>query len=272
MRSLAFGLMCGLAATAPDHVLGQAASATCRLDDIGTGTVGTVTDERTFALEDGREVRLAAVEGPSSRVDGLPQFSAQGAQAKAALEGLILGKTVTLRRVGGQNTDRYGRLLAYVFFATEGLERSVQRDMLARGLARVAASVGDRVCATELLAREREARDAGRGLWADPDHAVRRAENPAAILGDRGRFAVVEGNVLSVRESGGTIYMNFGRRWSEDFTVTIAKRNERMFSAAGLEPKKLERARVRVRGWIEERGGPWIEASRPEQIEILGRE
>ena len=66
--------------------------------------------------------------------------------------------------------------------------------------------------------------------------------------------------------------MNFGRRWSEDFTVTIAKRNGRMFSAAGLEPKKLERARVRVRGFIEERGGPWIEASRPEQIEVLGRE
>jgi hypothetical protein len=101
---------------------------------------------------------------------------------------------------------------------------------------------------------------------------MRHAENPASILGDRGRFALVEGSVLSVRESGGTIYMNFGRRWSEDFTVTIAKRNERMFSAAGLEPKKLERARVRVRGFIEERGGPWIEASRPEQIEILDRE
>jgi hypothetical protein len=28
---------------------------------------------------------------------------------------------------------------------------------------------------------------------------------------------------------------------------------------------------VRVRGWIEERGGPWIEAARPEQIEITDR-
>jgi hypothetical protein len=24
-----------------------------------------------------------------------------------------------------------------------------------------------------------------------------------------------------------------------------------------------------VRGWIEERGGPWIEAAGPEQIEII---
>ena len=81
---------------------------------------------------------------------------------------------------------------------------------------------------------------------------------------------MVEGKVLSVRESGGLIYVNFGRRWSEDFTVTIAKRNERVFSAAGLEPKSLGGKRVRIRGWIEERGGPWVEASRPEQIEVLG--
>ena len=90
-----------------------------------------------------------------------------------------------------------------------------------------------------------------------------RADEPAAVLAERGRFALVEGRVLSVRESGGTVYLNFGRRWTEDFTVTIAKRNERTFAAAGLEPKRLERLRIRVRGFVEERGGPWIEASAP---------
>ena len=92
---------------------------------------------------------------------------------------------------------------------------------------------------------------------------MRKAEDPAGILAVRGRFAVVEGKVLSVRESGGTIYVNFGRRWSEDFTVTVLKRNERSFTAAGLALKKLAGQRVRVRGTIEERGGPWIEAARP---------
>jgi endonuclease YncB( thermonuclease family) len=268
---VASALVCAAALTAPPSARAQPAAATCRLDDIGSGTVRQVTDGRTFTLDDGREVRLAAIETPSPEADGLPQ-SSSAARAREALEGLISGKTVILQRLGSPAADRYGRLSAHVFLAQEDLERSVQRDMLALGLARVAAHVGDSVCAAELLAREREARDAGRGRWADPDQAMRHAENPASILGDRGRFALVEGSVLSVRESGGTIYMNFGRRWSEDFTVTIAKRNERMFSAAGVEPKKLERARVRVRGFIEERGGPWIEASRPEQIEILGRQ
>jgi DNA/RNA endonuclease YhcR with UshA esterase domain len=87
----------------------------------------------------------------------------------------------------------------------------------------------------------------------------------------RGRFAIVEGKVVSVRESGATIYVNFGRRWDEDFTVTISKRNERLFAGSGLMPKSLTGRRVRIRGVVEERGGPWIEAILPGQIEIVDR-
>jgi len=72
-----------------------------------------------------------------------------------------------------------------------------------------------------------------------------------------------------VRESGGTIYVNFGRRWTEDFTATLLKRNERAFNAAGLDLKKLSGRNVRLRGVIEERGGPWIELTSPEQVEVL---
>jgi DNA/RNA endonuclease YhcR with UshA esterase domain len=87
----------------------------------------------------------------------------------------------------------------------------------------------------------------------------------------RGRFAIVEGKVLSVRESGATIYVNFGRRWDEDFTVTISKRSERLFAASGVMPKSLTGRRIRIRGVVEERGGPWIEAVLPRQIEIVDR-
>jgi len=72
-----------------------------------------------------------------------------------------------------------------------------------------------------------------------------------------------------VRESGATIYVNFGRRWTRDFTVIILKRVSRAFTAAGVEPKQLEGHRIRVRGWIEQRGGPVISAEAPEQIEVL---
>ena len=70
----------------------------------------------------------------------------------------------------------------------------------------------------------------------------------------KGQFALVEGKVVSVRESGATIYVNFGQRWSEDFAVTVRKRNERNFAAAGLDLQGLAGRRVIVRGFIEARG------------------
>ena len=158
---------------------------------------------------------------------------------------------------------------------------SVAHEMLGRGFARFSPQIGnpagknagdrttDRLCAAELLGRERAARDAKLGLWGEPYYGVVGAERGAELVAERGYFTVVEGKVVSVRESGGTIYVNFGKRWSEDFTVTILKRNERQFIDAGLRPSGLSGRRVMVRGWIEERGGPWIEAAGPEQIEII---
>jgi Staphylococcal nuclease homologue len=176
---------------------------------------------------------------------------------------------VTLKRLGAaRETDRYGRVIAHVFINENGAERWLQADLLRAGLARVA-RVEDTPCARALQADEETGRAAKLGLWDDPYYVMNKAEEPGEILKSRGRLALVEGRVVSVREVGGTIYVNFGRRWSEDFTVTIAKRNERAFTAAGLEPKRLSGRLVRVRGWIEERGGPWVDAARPEQIEVV---
>jgi hypothetical protein len=76
--------------------------------------------------------------------------------------------------------------------------------------------------------------------------------------------------VLSVREIGATIFMNFGRRLTQGFAVTILKRNQRIFSTAlGIDTKALEGKTIRVRGVIEQRNGPFVEASRPEQIELM---
>lgn len=68
-----------------------------------------------------------------------------------------------------------------------------------------------------------------------------------------------------MRESGSTIYVNFGTR---DFSVITLRRNQRIFKDAGLDPKRLEGHRVRVRGFLDERRSPVIEVDRPEQIEF----
>jgi len=243
----------------------------CRFEVAGTGKVRAITDGRSFILEDGREIRLAAIEVPlaPAAAESGPRAEA-GLAARAALESMLASQSVELRQ-NAAGADRYGRTLAMVYVMRDGAQQSAAHEMLARGFARVAAHVGDRPCAEELLAQERGARRAKLGLWSEPYYVIAVAENGAQLAAERGRFTVAEGNVLSVRESTGTIYLNFGRRWSQALTVTISKRDERVFAAAGVEPKKLENRRVRVRGWVEERNGPRIEATRPEQIEIAER-
>jgi hypothetical protein len=180
---------------------------------------------------------------------------------------MVLGRDVQLA-VPRPAPDRYGRTFAYATVALDGTIRQVASALLASGHARVGPEVDTPACAAEFLSQERAARTAKLGLWADPYYAVVGAESRVRLLAEQGHFSVVEGKVASVRESGSVIYVNFGRRWSEALTVTISKRNERMFAAAGVQLKGLQSRRLRVRGYIEERNGPRIEATRPEQIEI----
>ncbi len=62
--------------------------------------------------------------------------------------------------------------------------------------------IGSQAYAADLLAREQAARRARLGLWANSYYDVLNAETPADVLARRGRFALVEGKVVSVRESG----------------------------------------------------------------------
>lgn len=243
----------------------------CGGDVVARGSASRVIDGRTFVLGDGREIRLAGIEvapppGPQD-ADAAPG----GTEARDALATLLAAGEVVLKRAEIPS-DRYGRIVAFAFVPGDGVERLVEAELVGAGQARVAARVGSRDCALELFRRENAARAAKLGLWANSYYGLLNAANPADVLAERGRFGLVEGKVVSVRESGATIYVNFGRRWTEDFTVTILKRNARSFTAAGLEPGRLAGRRIRVRGWIEERGGPWIEAARPEQIELTDRE
>lgn len=237
-----------------------AAAAPCAFEQQGEGRVGAVIDARSFRLADGREVRLA----------GIAQTSAEKAaplQAQA-LAAMLVGRDVRLS--GEDDTpDRYGRELAFVWRQPDGI--LVQREMLAQGAALAWPDVADKDCAAALMAAEAAAREAKRGIWADPT-AIKNAESPGDISAGIGRFMLVEGKVLSVRQAGATTYLNFGRRWTRDFAVTIPRSALGHLAAAGLEPKSLENKRIRVRGFVETRSGPRIEVLRAGQIELLGGE
>lgn len=227
------------------------AQTACGGQDLGTVTVRAVRDARTLVTDDGPEVRLAALEIPPAGTAALHRLEGRVLRLKAAAEA----------------RDRYGRIVA--FATAPDTTRSVQEALLSAGEARVSARIGGKACAEALFTIERQARDGRRGLWADPNFAPLRSDDYRRFRAENGRFVLVEGKVLSVRESGATIYVNFGRRFTRDFSLTIVRRLHAQFTAAGLEPKALEGRRIRVRGWLERRRGPIMDVATPDQIELI---
>ena len=233
------------------------------LQDGGAAKVVAVIDGDTVTLEDGREVRLVGIQAPKLPLDR-PGFAAWplADAAKAALESRALGKSVRLG-YGGARFDRHGRVLAHLY--VDGGEW-LQGGMLQAGLARVYSFADNRALVADMLALERAARRTRRGVWDEPYYAVVPAER---ARGQLDRFALVEGQVVSARVVDGRGYLNFGTDYRTDFTVSIAPADRRGFERAGRAIQSYEGRRVRVRGWVELLNGPMIEATHPEQIEIL---
>lgn len=251
VRLAGAGCICGTLLT----IFSDKADAACVSVAQGEGRVASVIDATTFRLDDGREVRLAGVEPSPERT----------AQATEALTSLIAGRDVSLFGEDDQ-PDRYGRQRAFV--SMRGPMPLIQAELLRQGEVMAYPSAADQDCARELLAAENTARMGRRGTWAS-SAALKNAERPDDILAGIGRFLVVEGKVLSARQAGATFYVNFGRRWTRDFAVTISRRIMPSFESAGLDLKSLVNKRIRVRGWVEEHGGPRMEVVRPSQIELI---
>lgn len=263
------GLRFALAVAAPlfDPSAAMAAPA-AELPSGGAGVVAEVVDGDTVilasAVAGAREVRLVGIQAPKLPL-GRPNFPTWplAPEAKNALEGLLLGLPVTLH-FGGEQRDRHGRLLAHL--VTEaGLW--AQGEMVRLGLARVYSFPDNRASVAELYALEREARAQGRGIWRHPFYAIRA---PEALERHLGTFQLVEGRVVDAARARGTVFLNFGADWRTDFTVAIERDALGLFRQAKLDPLALKGKRVRVRGWLQSRNGPLIEASHPEQIELLG--
>jgi hypothetical protein len=116
-----------------------------------------------------------------------------------------------------------------------------------------------------MLELEAQARERKRGIWGLDFYAVIAPEDAARAIGT---FQVVEGQVLDAAKVKGRTYLNFGPDWRTNFTVTIPPGTARLFRA--MKPLALEGRRIRVRGWLKSYNGPQIEATHPEQIEVLG--
>ena len=254
---------CAIAGLVAILVVFHAAGALAELKQESAGIVKSVVDGDTLILTDGREIRLVGIQAPKLPLGrrGFKAWPLAG-EAKQALEKLTLGKRLTLS-FGGRRMDRHGRWLAHLHTKSR---LWVQGALLKEGMARVYSFADNRAVIAEMLALEREARAAKRGIWGKDFYQVLKAEKIERRT--RG-FQIVEGRVLKVALTRRRTYLNFGRDWKRDFTIVIEARSRRAFPERGARLKKLEGKRVRVRGWLRWRNGPMLTATHPEQIEVL---
>lgn len=142
----------------------------------GTATIVSVTDGDTVDVDiagDEEAVRLLGIDTPELHHPTKP-VECYGAEASARTTALLpVGTKVRLVR-DVEARDRYGRLLAYVYRASDGL--FVNRSLVADGYATTLDIAPNGAHAAELARLVSEARAEGRGLWGacgGPDVPVR---------------------------------------------------------------------------------------------------
>jgi micrococcal nuclease len=119
-----------------------------------------VIDGDTFEIETGEKVRLIGVDAPES-VHPSKEDECYGETSSKVLEELIEGELVYLEKDVSE-TDRYGRLLRYVYFDGQ----SVNQYLVKEGFA-FASSFPPDVKKQELLTvLQTKARTEGKGLWS----------------------------------------------------------------------------------------------------------
>lgn len=209
--------------------------------------VASVRSGEVLTLTDGLEVRLAGIEGPNG-AEPLAD------EAMAALEALVIGKSVQLR-YGGLRRDRYERALAHIIVGGAW----AQGKLLEAGLARVRTYSDNRALAADMLRAEAAARAERKGLWALDVYQVRLPREAAALRG----FQIVEGTVSAARPGGDGFMLDFMDDGVRGEIPVFAAED---FKAAGKGPDALAGKLIRIRGTLS---GRRIRLDHPETVELL---
>ena len=218
----------------------------------------------TLLMQDGSIVRLVGIDIPGMHIE---DSSVLAVTARDILKDLLVGKRVEIYQTRDKNVglqNRMGHMLAHIKLAQDDIW--VQGVLLKLGLARVKTTAENAHMASEMLALEAAAREDGIGIWAEDGYGILSDDVAEAAIGT---FAIVEARVESVALKKNRVYINFGKDWKKDFTVSVAPEDKRKFSKAKMDLLGLGGETIRARGWIREYNGPYMEITHPEAIEII---
>ena len=228
----------------------------------GMVNVKAVIDPQTIQLEDGHIVRLTGIDFPDFNPDEPGDFSLTAMQI---LRDMLVGKTVLLYQTVNREEGRINRMgqdIAQI--QRESDKVWVQGTLLSLGLARVRTAQRNPEMAQQMYDLELAAMKDKAGIWENYSKVL----PPEEAEAHEGSFQIVEGRIESAALKQNRIYLNFGKDWKTDFTISIAPEDKRAFSKQNLDPLQWNGKQVRVRGWIESYNGPYMQISHPAAIEV----
>lgn len=132
---------------------------TSNATNLETATVKKVVDGDTIQLTDGRKVRYIGMDTPES-VDPRRPVECFGKEASARNTELVGGKTIQLEKDVSE-TDKYGRLLRYVYVNGQ----LINQELVEEGFARSVTYPPDVKYQTTFNEAEKQARADNKGLW-----------------------------------------------------------------------------------------------------------
>lgn len=237
-----------------------------KLKQTSSGRIEKIIDPYMILLRDGKIIRLLGIDYPK---DSGEQMSPALIAAKSRLEQLLRPDTeVELWQSFNAKSgriNRMGHLLAHVAIKKDG--SWINGTLISEGLAWTVTDASNPEMADQLYKLEDKARGEKKGLWSDKLPYRILSANEAGT--GNGSFRIVEGIITRAATSKNNLYLNFGNDMKKDFTVMIPAELRKAFTRRGLDPMSLQGQTVRVRGWIREWNGPFMELETPERLEIV---
>ncbi len=169
----------------------------CTVLPLAPVEVTAIDSHLDLRLADGRKLRLRGIDPPRGTAAD-PQLAET---ARRYLTAQISGQRLSAAMAGER--DRWGRHAADVI--TASAPQTLNEKIISAGLARVDAGDAPPGCLPALLRSEGQARQAGRGLWADPAYAILDAGQRGNLAARGGQIVIMEGNVVSTAVNAGEI-------------------------------------------------------------------
>lgn len=246
-----------VAASGPDCPGGQADA---------VGGIARWSDVGALVLADGKSLVPEGIALPTRLWPDRRLLALASEAAASVLDGCAIAPAAAA-------PDRHGRLVGPAGLMCPAAGEGRLEDLataLIRAGAGYATADGNATCVALRLDAEAEARGARRCIWSLAT-AVAQAGDEQAMEERLGLFSVAEGKVLA---AGGRdrIFLNFGARWKQDFTVMLAREDFATILGDRLDPAILRGSLIQVRGVVREEGGPAMAPRRRgEVLRIEGR-